>query len=75
MFTLLWLTVIFSPSYTAIHQEVPMKAVGLVLLVGGLVTALVGIFAFGNWMWFGIGVAFLLVGAFIFKNSLQRPGH
>jgi hypothetical protein len=52
-----------------------MKAVGLVLLVGGLVTALVGIFAFGNWMWFGIGVAFLLVGAFIFKNSLQRPGH
>jgi hypothetical protein len=26
-------------------------------------------------MWFGIGVAVLLVGAFVFKNSLQRPGH
>ena len=54
-----------------------MKAVGLVLLLGGLATALVGVFAFGhwNWMWFGVGVAVLLVGAFVFKNSLQRPGH
>jgi hypothetical protein len=54
-----------------------MKAVGLLLLLGGLATAFVGAFAFAHWNWmvFGIGVAVLLVGAFVFKNSLQRPGH
>ena len=46
-----------------------MKMAGFGLLIVGLIMLLVAALGYHNWEWSAAGIAFLLVGGFIFKGS------